>query len=353
MRQILINLIGNAIKFTEIGQVLFKVKTIDFQLETQRLRFEIIDTGVGMTQQQQDKIFLPFEQVGDNKKQIEGTGLGLAISSKLAELMGSKIQLESSLGAGSKFWLDLDLAISSEWSKAAPISPIKNIIGIRGQANKILIIDDQEDNRSIIVNLLKPIGFNCYEAANGQDALIQAEQIQPDLIISDLAMPVMDGFEFARAIKNHPTLQKTVIIISSASVFEADKNNSLAAGADDFLAKPVQLHTLLDLLKKHLRIEFIYANFPAKENQDRQNLNLINIITYPPSVEIDKILDLAKRGNIKGIQLILDTMERENQNYLPFIVTIRELADNFQIKKIREYIQNIQTMQNIQVEIND
>jgi CHASE2 domain-containing sensor protein/CheY-like chemotaxis protein len=359
LRQILINLIGNAIKFTEVGQVLFKVKVVDFQLEIQKLRFEIIDTGVGMTQQQQNKIFLPFEQVGDNPKQIEGTGLGLAISSKLTELMGSKIQLESNLGTGSKFWLDLDLAISSEWLKPTPISPIKNIIGIRGQTKKILIVDDQWDNRSIIVNLLEPIGFNCYEACNGEDALIQAEQIQPDLIISDLAMPVMDGFEFARAIKNHPTLQNTVIIISSASVFAADRNNSLAAGGDDFLAKPVQLDTLLNLLEKYLKIEFIYANFPSeKENKDGQNPHP-NIIIYPPAAEIDKILDLAKRGNIKEIQLILDTIEREDESYIPFVLIIRDLADNFQIKKIREYIQNTQNTQNIQklesrkVEIND
>ncbi|PAX51248.1 CHASE2 domain-containing protein, partial [Brunnivagina elsteri] len=307
LRQILINLIGNAIKFTEVGQVLFKVKIVDFQLESQKLRFEIIDTGVGMTQQQQDKIFLPFEQVGDNAKQIEGTGLGLAISSKLTELMGSKIQLESNLGTGSKFWLDVDLEISNEWLKTAPIPPIKNIIGIHGQTKKILIIDDQSDNRSIIVNLLEPIGFKCYEACNGEDGLIQAEQIQPDLIISDLAMPVMNGFEFARAIKNHATLKNTVIIISSASVFEADKNNSLAAGGDDFLAKPVQLHTLLNLLEKYLKVEFISNDFSSKkgksilQNQDRS--------TYPPAVEIDKILDLAKRGNIKGIQLILDIIE--------------------------------------------
>jgi CHASE2 domain-containing sensor protein/CheY-like chemotaxis protein/nitrogen-specific signal transduction histidine kinase len=348
LRQILINLIGNAIKFTEVGQVLFKVKVVDFQLEIQKLRFEIIDTGVGMTQQQQNKIFLPFEQVGDKTKQIEGTGLGLAISSKLTELMGSKIQLESNLGTGSKFWLDVDLEISSEWLKPTPISPIKNIIGIRGQTKKILIVDDQWDNRSIIVNLLEPIGFNCYEAVNGQDALIQAEQNQYDLIISDLAMPVMDGFEFTRAMKNHPILKNTVIIISSASVFEADRNNSLAAGADDFLAKPVQLRTLLNLLEKYLKIEFIYANFsPEKEKNTPQNQD---IITYPPAAEIDKILDLAKRGNIKEIQLILDIIEKSDENYIPFVVAIRELADNFQIKRIKESIQNIQR---IKAEIND
>jgi CHASE2 domain-containing sensor protein/nitrogen-specific signal transduction histidine kinase/FixJ family two-component response regulator len=350
LRQILLNLIGNAIKFTEFGRVLFQVKVVDSHLKTQKLRFEIIDTGVGMTQPQQDKIFLPFEQVGDKKKQIEGTGLGLAISSKLAEIMGSKIKLESNLGTGSKFWLDLDLVISNEWLKPVPISPIKNIIGIRGQAKKILIVDDQWDNRSIIVNLLESIGFNCYEACNGQDALMQTEQIQPDLIISDLAMPVMDGFEFARAIKNHPDLQKIVIIISSASVFEADRNNSLAAGGDDFLAKPVQLHTLLSLLEKHLKIEFIYAsNASEKDTIQNQNSNNLHpsIITYPPVEEINKLLDLAKRGNLKGIQLILDTIEKENQSYTPFVIAIRELADNFQIKKIKEYIQNIK------VKVND
>ncbi|MEA5570040.1 CHASE2 domain-containing protein [Calothrix sp. UHCC 0171] len=355
LRQILLNLIGNAIKFTDIGKVLFKVTMIASQSENQKFRFEIIDTGVGMNQKQQSQIFLPFEQVGARNKQAQGTGLGLAISSKIAELMGSKIQLESELGKGSRFWLDLDLTISQEWLKPTQSSPIENIIGIRSQTNKILIVDDQSENRSLIVNLLVPIGFHCYEAINGEDALIQAEQFKPDLIICDLAMPRMNGFEFTRALKQHPTLNQTKIIISSASVFESDRHNSFAAGGDDFLPKPVQINDLLRLLKKYLQVEFIYNEkiskdefFTTKKSQFT-NLEII----YPPASDINQLLELSMRGNIKGIHLILDKIEQQDEKYIRFTSLIRQLANKFEIKKIRHHIKNIQNIQNQKVEINE
>jgi CheY-like chemotaxis protein len=358
LRQVLLNLIGNAVKFTEEGKVLFNVQLIshnnnhNFSTDeltsqvnitplVQTIRFEIIDTGVGMTTEQLDKIFLPFEQAGEKAKQAEGTGLGLAISSKIAELMGSKIFAESELGRGSKFWLDLDFTVSSEWIQPTPLSLVKNVVAIRSNKSKILIVDDQWENRSVIANLLTPIGFSCFEANNGQEALYQAEYIRPDLIITDLAMPIMDGFELMRALNNHPTLHNIVVIVSSASVFEADRNNSLAAGGDDFLPKPIQLDELLKILEKYLHVEFVYADDSQPKTLTNQHNNLENELILPSQPEIDKILDLAMRGNIKGIQELLNTLEVTDVKYIPFVVKVRELANSFQTKKIKQYIQSI------------
>jgi CHASE2 domain-containing sensor protein/CheY-like chemotaxis protein/nitrogen-specific signal transduction histidine kinase len=353
LRQVLINLISNAIKFTDKGKVTFNVEMINSQsdinnVQTQTIHFEIIDTGVGMATEELANIFLPFEQLGERIKQAEGTGLGLTISSKIVELMGSKIQVESQLGIGSKFWLDLDLTISQEWIEPVSISAssIETIAGIRGSKNKILVVDDQWQNRSIIVNLLSPIGFCCFEASNGKEALLEIEKNQPHLMITDLAMPVMDGFELIRALKNSPIDQNfkhnLTIIVSSASVFQTDRNNSLAAGGDDFLPKPIQVDGLLKLLEKHLDVEWVKkdavnANKSPQETTDFSELDFF----IPPLSEIDKLLDLAMRGNIKSIQTILNQLEETNLKLIPFVASLRTLANDFQIKQIKELLFNI------------
>ncbi len=350
LRQVLINLISNAIKFTDRGKVVFNVEMIDSQVEpnsipTQTIRLKIIDTGVGMAPEQLSNIFLPFEQLGEKIKQAEGTGLGLTISSKIVELMGSKIQVESELGVGSKFWIDLDLAISQEWIElvSIPTSAIQNIVGIRGGKKKILIVDDQWQNRSILVNLLAPIGFCFFEASNGKEALVEIEKNQPDLMITDLAMPVMDGFELIRTLKNNPiceNINNLKIIVSSASAFETDRNNSLAVGGDDFLPKPIQLDHLLNLLEKYLGIEWIKKDVDSDTYKEITNLTDLDFF-LPPLSEIDKLLDLAMRGNIKAIQTLLNELEKSNVKLMPFVINIRNLASNFQIKKIKELILNI------------
>ncbi len=356
LRQVLINLLGNAIKFTDSGGVTFKVEVIanrslliansqeqlaisNQQLAISKIRFEIEDTGVGITPEQLEKIFLPFEQVGEKKKQAEGTGLGLAISCKIAELMGSEIKVESTSGVGSKFWLDLDLEIATEWVQTASVVQNKKIVGIQGEKPKILIVDDQWENCSVIVNLLESIGFYCFEASNGQDGLSKAEEIQPDLVITDLAMPVMDGFEMMRALRSSPQLQNVAIIVSSASVFETDQYKSLQAGGNEFLPKPVQIDELFKLLQKYLQLQWIYEEVGAGFPRPHPTLGTPQLMP-PGAAELDKLFDLAMRGNIKGIQMALDELEKLDERFVPFAGEIRQLADSFQIKKIRGFIKN-------------
>ncbi|MGH1394592.1 MAG: CHASE2 domain-containing protein [Trichormus sp.] len=347
LRQIIINLLGNAIKFTETGGVIFKIEVLEGGDNFNKIRFQVEDTGVGMTPEQLTKIFLPFEQVGDKNKQAEGTGLGLAISCRIAELMGSQIEVDSILGTGSKFWLDINLNIINNWLQTSHILQHKKIIGIQDKQPKILIVDDKWENRSIICNFLQPIGFECWEANNGQEGLNIAVKNQPELIITDLAMPILDGFEMIQNLRSLPQTSKVPIFVSSASVFESDKNKSLAIGGNEFLPKPVEMDELLKYLHDYLQLDWIYAEEDIKQTKFIENElpqhNNSQLIVAPPQSELDKLLDLAMRGNIKGIQVLLNEIEASDLNgdYIGFIRQFRQLSDNFQIKQIRELIKDL------------
>lgn len=343
LRQILINLLGNAIKFTETGGVTFTIALLEAGEQSHKIRFHIQDTGVGMTPEELAKIFLPFEQVGDKHKQAEGTGLGLAISCRIAELMGSEIQVESIAGNGSQFWLDLDLTVSKHSVKQSSRLENKKIIGIHNQQPTILVVDDNRENYSLICNFLQPIGFECWEATNGEAGLNIAIQNPPDLIITDLAMPVMDGFALIKKLRDLPQLHHIPIIVSSASAFESDRSKSLTLGGNEFLPKPLVMDDLIKYLQDYLKIDWIYA-------EDREPTTIIQnhsstdhspeFIVNLPIAELDQLLDLAMRGNIKGIQTLLNEIEALDLNgdYIDFIKQIRQLSNEFQIKQIREFI---------------
>ena len=349
LRQVLINLLGNAIKFTQEGGVTFSIRVIEsnqlnIDQESCKIRFEIIDSGVGMTPEQLNKIFLPFEQAGDKNKQTEGTGLGLTISRKIAELMGSGIQVESNLGSGSKFWFDADLKVSKEnIQEKSDLSINKQIIGLKHGKPNILIVDDQWENRSFIVSCLKTIGFCCFEASNGKEGLIKAEEIKPDLIITDISMPEMDGLEMMEILRKNQEFINIPIIVSSASVYEKDVKQSLDFGANKFLPKPIQIDNLLQILQNYLHLEWVYAKNKEKylneESIEEQKL------IAPSGAEMDKLFDLAMRGNVNGIKNLLNNIESSDKSFKPFVAKVRELADDFQFKQIRQYIKSFQIEQ--------
>jgi signal transduction histidine kinase/ActR/RegA family two-component response regulator len=273
LRQVLINLLGNAIKFTDCGVVTFKVSQLEQASRSPltKFRFAIEDTGIGMSQEQLAKIFLPFEQVGDSYRRAEGTGLGLAISQKIMQMMGSTIQVKSKLGEGSVFWFDVDLETTQEWLETLRVVSAGTIVGFRGNKQKILVVDDRWENRSVLFNLLAPLGFQLAEASDGREGLEKATEFNPDLIITDLVMPVMDGFEMIRKIRKSPHLHNVAIITSSASVFETDQYKSIDAGANEFLPKPVEAEALLEMLRIHLDLEWIYEQPTPESATDESN----------------------------------------------------------------------------------
>ncbi|MEG4233235.1 ATP-binding protein [Microcoleus sp. Pol11C3] len=348
LRQVLINLLGNAIKFTEKGGVIFKVGVIGEGKDSDQsplttVRFYIEDTGVGMTPEQLEKIFLPFEQVGNSQQKAEGTGLGLAIAQKIVQMMGGEIKVESILGNGSIFSFDLDLTQSSEFIEYTSLKTSMNLIGFKGNKNKILLVDDRLENRGFIKILLEPLGFKIREACNGQDGLNQAMDFQPDLIITDLVMPVMDGFEMSRRLRNSSEFKDVILIASSASVFEFDRQNSQEAGCNEFLSKPIQVEELLEVLKKYLQIEWIYDK-PADlaKAQQEGGTDLLNVqsgeLVIPPSAELVALFNAARIGDIEVVEQEANRLKQIDGSYLPFANKIWQFAKNFEEKELLAFV---------------
>ncbi len=360
LRQVLINLLNNAIKFTDKGGVTFKVglmahgswltahsqeqSTINNeQLAIENLRFQVEDTGIGIELSQLTEIFLPFHQVSDRNHAVEGTGLGLAISQKLVQLMGSEIKVRSMLGEGSVFWFDLNLPSVSQWHESC-LPGEHRLIGFKGEKPKVLIVDDKHVNRSLLRNILEPLGVDILEAVDGQDCLHKALEFQPHLILMDLIMPVLDGLEATRRVRQLPQLQDVVVIALSANVLETTKRESVAAGCQDFLSKPVQVQQLLNSLMLHLGVEGIYEeDLPSREAESKYSC--ISIVPPPPS-ELLTLSKLAKIGDIQGLLDRADQLEKWDNRFVLFVTQLRQLTKSFQLKQLRKFIQNYMTDNN-------
>ncbi|MEM9217866.1 MAG: ATP-binding protein [Cyanobacteria bacterium P01_F01_bin.150] len=343
LRQVLINLLNNAIKFTDHGTVTLQVDTLMLNEHHAKLLFQIIDTGVGIAEEDFAQLFEAFEQVGERKKQAEGTGLGLAISQRIVQLMGSSIQVKSQLGQGSEFFFTLDVPVVKDWSKAQEVSESDRIVGyevVNVNASKearynILVIDDRWENRAVLVNLLESLDFRVIEACNGQDGLDQLKAKHPELVITDLAMPIMDGFEFLQHVRNSEALKNAKVIVSSASVTQLDQQMALDAGGDDFLAKPVDVRELIHLLATHLDIEWI-----QEANDDNSmSSTLTTELIVPPREVLESLLEPAQIGDLKTLCEHLDKLVSAEKNYMLFAEPMRKLAKQFKVEEIEELLE--------------
>nr|WP_238393390.1 hybrid sensor histidine kinase/response regulator [Myxacorys almedinensis] len=362
LRQVLINLLGNAIKFTDTGSVTFTASLIEKDFHgvppIYTIRFGVEDTGIGMQPHQLESIFLPFEQVGDGEKQAEGTGLGLAISRKIVTMMGSEIMVASQFGKGSKFWFDVELAEAKDTVRAEPELTMQAIARLKGEPRKILVVDDRWENRAILKNLLEPIGFHIVEANNGQAGIDTALQTQPDLIITDISMPKMDGYAMMAEIRAKPTLRNVVIVVSSANVFEEDQHKSLEAGAAEFLPKPIEARSLFEALQRHLHLEWIYApelqanGLNLSGNKGTLEMQALSTplphsalstapqpIVAPPSQEVSVLYDFARKGLIQSLLHRIDQIEASDASFHEFCQSLRQLSKGFQLKKIRAFLE--------------
>jgi predicted ATPase/signal transduction histidine kinase/DNA-binding NarL/FixJ family response regulator/tRNA A-37 threonylcarbamoyl transferase component Bud32 len=344
LRQILINLIGNAIKFTEVGGVTFKISAIKrtTALTNMKIRFQIEDTGIGIAADELSKIFSPFEQVGNTRRHTEGTGLGLAISHQLVEIMGGELKVESTLGKGSIFWFELELT-EVEGGETNNKYSAKVIKGFKGANKKLLVVDDKWENRSVLMNLLEPLGFEIVEATDGQDCLNRVQEFQPDCILIDLVMPVMDGFEAVRQIRKLPEFKHTIAIGTSASVYEAEKQESLAAGCNAFIPKPIRVEELLDCLQVHLGLEWIYEELENRLTDSEVPHSQSKIepeeMIAPPTEAIAILFDLAMMGDLGGIQKQAEKLKNIDLKYVPFANHLNQLAKDFEEAKILDLVQ--------------
>ena len=352
LRQVLLNLLSNAVKFTDTGQVSLTIETLPSATEGKKLtaesdngkevtiRFSVEDTGTGLEPGQMKTIFQPFEQVGDLQRRAEGTGLGLPISRRIVQLMGGDLHVESppkrqkaesgllteSSGQGSLFWFEVTLP--SVTGMEIPEIPAANIEGYQGDRRKILAVDDKDYNRLVLTNMLTPLGFEVVTANNGQEGIEKTLSFKPDLILMDLVMPVKTGFDAVKELRKIPETKDTPIIAVSASVLKDSQQESLDVGCQAFLSKPIEIHKLLDLLKTHLHLEWLYSEENAGAMDKEEPL------VAPPVDELKILHDLVHKGDIYGINERASHIETLSVEYVPFVRKLHELAQGFEIQDI-------------------
>jgi predicted ATPase/signal transduction histidine kinase/FixJ family two-component response regulator len=336
LTQVLLNLLGNAIKFTERGAVTLLVDVLEEGDDARRtLRFRIEDTGPGIAPEHLARIFEPFEQVGDQRAKSEGTGLGLAITKRLIDQMGGTIQVESELGKGSAFTVTLTLAEVLPSAAADEAPGWDTITGYRGERRKILVVDDNPDNRALLSDLLVPIGFDLIKAEGGESALQLALEHRPSLILMDLAMPGLDGYEATRRLRQMPELDKVVILASSANVSAAEQQKGAHAGWDDFLPKPVQADVLVEKIAHLLGIEWTYEKAKAAAPTAVQEGHAL----VPPSAEQLSLLSrLVMSGRIRNVLAEAERMQQNEPRLGPWIEQLRALARAYQMQKLQEFL---------------
>lgn len=267
LRQVLINLVGNALKFTERGGVTIRLGTKNNAVS--HLLIEVEDTGPGIAPEDQQRIFEPFVQLGktaDNK----GTGLGLSITRQFVQLMKGRLSLESTPGKGSLFRVDLPLGTAD----AADIGRLhsaeeRNVLRLApGQPDfRILVAEDQQDNRLLLVNLLEPLGFQVKQAGNGREAVELCREWQPHLILMDRQMPIMDGLEATKIIRQSPEGRRVKIVAVTASAFSEQRAEMLLAGMDSLISKPFQAGDIYDCLSSQLDVKFVYSETEAAADE--------------------------------------------------------------------------------------
>ncbi|MYN18098.1 response regulator [Rugamonas sp. FT107W] len=255
LRQVLLNLLGNAVKFTDRGTVRLRVMPLpDAPPGMAALRFEVRDDGIGIAPDHVETIFRPFEQVGDTARRAGGTGLGLAISGQLVRLMGGELKVESTLGQGSRFWFDVAAPLAEAPAPAG--SDGHHATGYLGPRKTIMVVDDVATNRALLRDLLGALDFRMLEADSGVAALRQMQANLPDMVLLDMVMPDMDGIETTRRLRADARTSHMPVVIISASSTPEEEERSLQVGANAFLGKPVDEHELLREIGAQLKLEW-------------------------------------------------------------------------------------------------
>jgi CheY-like chemotaxis protein len=316
LRQVLINLLWNATKFTDKGGIALRaqVKTIDLSLS--RLYVEVEDTGAGIAEDEMDKLFHHFEQTSTGRQAGTGTGLGLAISKEFVRMMGGDIAVSSKVGKGSIFKFDIPIEEGDGQTVVVIKTDSRRALKLQeGQpVFRVLVVDDKEDNRTLLYDLLSKVGFDTRQASNGREAVEEFKSWNPQLIFMDMRMPVMDGFEAIRIIRAETAGKKVKIISATASVFEEDRRLVLAAGADEFLPKPIRETDLFEMVRRLLHLEYVYEE-RIEEEHLLVNTESIGILLKESAAGLSETLvsqlrEAISKADIDQIQDLLKDVEQ-------------------------------------------
>lgn len=336
LRQVLLNLLGNAIKFTDRGLVTFRVHLLSHQeeniakgqIEQSTIHFEVQDTGIGIPKDKIEKIFVPFEQAGNIPPREGGTGLGLSISRQLVHLMGGEIQVESEIGHGSRFWFDLTFPVAK--IEAHKKITERMVTGYKGPRKRVLIVDDRPNNRSVLRDWFSSLDFEVSEAENGKEAIDTAQKIHPHLIMMDILMPLMNGYEATKRIRRLPEISQTIIITMSASAYDSTKEECRNQMCDDFISKPIDFQALSNMLEKHLKIKLTY---------EKTEEEIAEEVIPPPLEELEKLHNLVLKGDIRQIGIMAKKIESLGAQYIPFARKLQLFVKSFNDLAIQDFIE--------------
>ncbi|WP_237741231.1 hybrid sensor histidine kinase/response regulator [Geminocystis herdmanii] len=339
LRQILLNLISNGIKFTEEGGICLQISNIEEDENNLILLFIVRDTGKGIQVEELDTLFEPFTQTKTGKEVNEGTGLGLSITKKFVNLMGGKVDVFSEENQGSVFSFTIKTkSVSSDEVNSHNI--VSQVIGIeKNQPRyKILIVDDKDINRQLLVKLLTPFEFILKEANNGKEALEIWEEWQPNLIFMDMRMPILDGYEATKIIKSTVKGNATAIVAVTASVLEEEKAIILSAGCDDFVRKPFRQDTIFSMLTQHLGVRFIYSDI----NDNSPPKKSLELISSDFAIMSEEWLEELYQASIElNEDLILSLIQQipADKEYLK--EGLSNIVNSLEFDRITDLIENI------------
>jgi CheY-like chemotaxis protein len=330
IRQALINLLGNAIKFTRNGHILLHVTLEQRSPDRLWLAARVEDTGVGIAGEDQEKLFEPFSQAKGGLNTQEGTGLGLAITRKYARLMGGDVTVSSTHGEGSVFLFEIPVEPGNAGVSVRKSAPLR-VLGLRAgtSAPRILVVDDQTENRDWLMKLLSLVGFSVRGADNGETCIRSWEEWSPRLILMDVHMPVMDGLEATRRIKADRRGEETVIVTLTASAMDADRRIAFESGADDFLAKPCREEQLLGKIGALLGIVYDYEQTNEGRDGQRSAVPLsAERLGHLPLKLVEELGVATRTGKKKLLdKLIVNVRETGDSDSA---IALQELADNYE-----------------------
>ncbi|MBF0224859.1 MAG: response regulator [Desulfobacterales bacterium] len=339
LRQIFINLIGNAVKFTEEGGIAVRVRTHKTTADKYYLDVEIQDSGPGIPETEMNKLFKHFEQTSIGIKKGSGTGLGLALSREFIRLMGGDITVSSEFGKGTLFQFKIEIQIGQPVDAQNDNS--QRIIGIdNGQKKyRILVVDDNEENLNIAVNLLQMVGFETNKSVNGKEAVTQFEKWNPHLILMDIRMPIMDGYEATKRIKSTEKSKQTPIIALTASVFEDERKKIIDIGMQGYIRKPFRENDLFHEIGKHLGIKYIYENQNLKPSallkSQKENDYIDLDLTRIPKKLIFQMQDALDSANLDRLIEFIDTIDSSN---VAIANRLKTLAQNYNYESLQDIL---------------
>ncbi|MCB1159093.1 MAG: response regulator, partial [Leptospiraceae bacterium] len=330
LSQIFLNLLSNAVKFTDEGGISLRINSEMLNDSEVRVRFEVEDSGRGISEEELPLLFQPFQQAKSSEGIAEGTGLGLSITKKFAELLKGNLEVESKLGVGSRFIFEFSAPIANE-DKLPHKQENREIIGLKDKTvnYKILIVDDKYENRILLNSLLISIGLSTEMAVNGKEAVDKFKEFKPDLIFMDIRMPVMDGIEATKIIKSLPV--KSIIIALTASAFESDREEIIQHGCDDFLKKPYRNSDIYRLLQTYLGVEYIYKDNIEEDNKKNYKLTLLS-----DSYKSD-LIRACQSGKITEIKKLLEAIQKSHSEVYKQLHTF---LSNFEYEKMISFLQH-------------